>query len=131
MVGEFSFKKKFSQIADEMFIGTTEVGNTASNVPPQTLNVLSMCTRVWVHKIDRMIYSPMHEIFRRQTVISTQAVGHYHCAWPYPKFQILITDSSVSESLDGTGTKKLFPVPRSYPPKTQKPSTQRPLLYFR
>ena len=47
------------------------------------------------------------------------------------RIHFLIRERRVAESRDGTGTRKDRPEPRSKPPKTQKPSTHRPLLYFR
>jgi len=63
----------------------------------------------------------------RQTVVCTPAVGHYSCAC---RIHVLITERRVSESLDGTGTRKVSQVPRSKPPKTQNPSIHLSLLYF-
>jgi len=58
-----------------------------------------MSTRRGIDEILRMIDSLVHKTLRRQTVISTPAV---RIMVVLGRVQFLMTDSSVSESRDGT-----------------------------
>ena len=88
---------------------------------------MSTC-RVRVDEILRVIYSLVLKSLGRQTGICTPAVRHYSSAWPYPLFNEVKKSFRVPRR--HRHEKSPSPVPRSYPPKTPKPSTQRPLLYF-
>ena len=66
-----------------MLCRASKARNTASDVVPQTFNILRLKTRVIrMDEIDRVIDLLVNEALVRQTVIRFPAVGYCSSAWP-------------------------------------------------